>query len=550
MNKAIVRAGALLLCIAVAACSKTGGTSTSTGGATHNSWTIPHVLRYATAEDITTLNPWLSTQGTLGPMSSLTMAWLIKWDSKNHPYPELLTEVPTQQNGGVSKDGLTITYHLRKGVKWSDGAPFNADDVVWSFHAYLNPANNVVSRVGWDRIKKIDEPDKYTVVLHLSKPFSPFEVVFFSSAEGNPCILPKHLLSKYPNINNVPYNSLPVGIGPFKYKSWQRATRVVMVPNSYYWRGKPKLKEVEFEIIPDRNTVLTELQAHNLDLWYSAPGSFYAGHNMGAMKGFTAIMQPAYYFNVMEINTSRPATKDPAVRHALLLAMDRRTVHEKIGHGYGYLQDQIAPHTAPYWDPKIDFTEFNINKANQLLDAAGWTRGPGGVRSKNGVRLTLDFATTTGTPDADQQIEMIRQWFKEIGVELTVKHYPSNLMFAPYQSGGILYRGNWDLAFLAWGADAIGDYSFLYGCDSMPPNGQNVTHWCNATANKAMQDLFTHYDQQQRNADYAVLAEQMEKDTPQVVTSGREDIIFFNNDLKNFHPGGLTIFDQMMDVDI
>src|SRR5690348_783764 len=169
--KIAMRLAALAVCVAMAACTKTGGGPAGAGG--RNSWTVPHVLRYATAEDISSLNPLLSQQTTLSLMSSLTMAWLIKWDSHNNPFPELATEVPTMKNGGVSKDGLTITYHLRKGVKWSDGAPFNADDVVFSIHAVLNPANNVVSRTGWDRIQKIDEPDKYTVVLHMSKPYSP-----------------------------------------------------------------------------------------------------------------------------------------------------------------------------------------------------------------------------------------------------------------------------------------------------------------------------------------------------------------------------------------
>ncbi|MBV9269635.1 MAG: peptide ABC transporter substrate-binding protein, partial [Candidatus Eremiobacteraeota bacterium] len=103
-------------------------------------------------------------------MASLTMAWLIKWDHDNNPIPELATEVPTQANGGISKDGLTITYHLRKGVKWSDGQPFTADDVIFTTKQILNPANNITTRPGWDRIAKMDEPDKYTVVYHLSKP--------------------------------------------------------------------------------------------------------------------------------------------------------------------------------------------------------------------------------------------------------------------------------------------------------------------------------------------------------------------------------------------
>ena len=97
-----------------------------------NAWTTPHVLTIADDADVTTLNPHLSTFASTANLSEMTMAWLVKWDEHNQPYPELATAVPTQTNGGVSKDGLTVTYHLRKGVKWSDGAPFDADDVVFS----------------------------------------------------------------------------------------------------------------------------------------------------------------------------------------------------------------------------------------------------------------------------------------------------------------------------------------------------------------------------------------------------------------------------------
>lgn len=552
MSSRFVRIAALTLCASLfAACTKTGGGGTGPG-ARVNSWTIPHVLRYATAEDISSLNPVLSQQTTLSLMSSLTMAWLIKWGADNQPFPELLTVVPTQQNGGVSKDGLTITYHLRKGVRWSDGAPFNGDDVVWTIHAILNTANNVVSRTGWDRIKSIAEPDKYTVVLHLTKPYSPFVTTFFSSGGGNPCVLPKHLLAQYPNINHVAYNSLPVGIGPFKYKTWRRAERVVMVANPYYWRGLPKLKEIDFDIIPERNTVETQLRAKALDMWYGVPGSFYARMQdlTSSSTGFRWIRQPAYFYNHIDFNVTRPALKDVAVRQALRYATDRATLRTKIGHNFGYLQDQPSPHTAPFWDPNIGFTKFDLNKANQVLDAAGWTRGADGVRSKNGVRLSLEVATSSGTPDVDEMIELIRSWWKQIGVQMTVKHYPSPLMFAPYQDNGIVYRGNWDVVFFSWSNDPIGDYSFIYGCDQIPPNGQNDIRWCNKTADAAMRDLYTHYEQPPRNKDVWVVMEQLEKDVPTIVTTGREDVWIVNKDLKNFHPGAVSVFDQMMDVDI
>lgn len=168
--------------VALSACSKTSQTGGEGGRA--NSWTIPHTLRYANAEDINTLNTLLNQQVTLSYLSSMTAAFLIKWNAQNLPYPELATEVPTKANGGISQDGLTITYHLRKGLKWSDGAPLDADDVVFTYHEVMNAANNITSRTGWDLITKIDEPDKSTAIFHLKKPYAPFIVTFFSMPAG------------------------------------------------------------------------------------------------------------------------------------------------------------------------------------------------------------------------------------------------------------------------------------------------------------------------------------------------------------------------------
>ena len=143
----------------------------------------------------------------------------------------------------------------------------------------------------------------------------------------------------------------------------------------------------------------------------------------------------------------------------------------------------------------IPLVPFDIAKANELLDKDGWTRGPDGIRQKNGARLALDFATTAGAPDADEQIELIRATWKQIGVDITVRHYPPALMFAPLQQGGIVYSNKWDVIVFAWLNDAIGDMSPLYSCHSIPPNGQNNLHWCNQRAQGAMDALFGHFDQ-------------------------------------------------------
>jgi peptide/nickel transport system substrate-binding protein len=534
----------------VSAFALTGCTKVSSGSASGgNAWTTPHVLTYADSGDVNTLNPHLGQSLDVGYIGELTMAWLIKWDEHNLAYPELATEIPTKANGGVSKDGLTITYHIRKGVKWADGAPFDADDVVFSTKVVLNPANNEVGRVGWDHIVKIDEPDKYTVIYHLSKPYSPFIETFFSTAGGNPCILPKHLLGGYANINNVPYNAAPVGIGPFKVARWERGSQVVMVANPLYWRGVPKLQKIVFKIVPDRDTVIAQLQAHELDLWpVTVPGGYFARGQ--AIPGFTLASQPGYQWAHLDFNLTRPGVSDPVVRQAIRLATDRATIITKLRHGHGTLQEVTTPPGAPFYVRDISRVPFDIAQANALLDKSGWTRGPDGIRAKNGVKLDLAFATNSGSPDTDEQIELMRQWWQQIGVAISVRHYPYAQLFAPEESGGIVYGGKWDMILFNWVSEAIGDYSAEYSCKSFPPAGQNNIRWCNPRAEAAMDALFAHYDQAQRNGDVSILQHELVKDAPTIVMWIPDEASIYNSDLKNFHPNGVSPFDNMMDVDI
>jgi peptide/nickel transport system substrate-binding protein len=480
-------------------------------------------------------------------MSSMTMAYLVRYGHDNRPIPELVTVVPSKKNHLISSDGLTITWHLRKGVKWSDGAPFDADDVVFSTNVVNNPQNNETGRDGWDLITKMDEPDEYTVIYHLKKPYSGFLPTFFGSAGANPCILPKHLLGSLANINNADYNSKPVGIGPFRYVKWVRGDHVELEANPYYWRGMPKLKKIIYKFIPDRNTLLTQVQTGEVDLWPLVGLGFY--DRVKTLTNVKTIHSPGYFYTHLDFNMSHALFHDKPVREALRYAIDRQTLRDKLQHGLGVLQEGSITPASPLYTalPRIS---FDPAKAEALLDADGWKRGPDGIRAKNGQRLAFDFALGSGQPDVDQQIELIRSYWQRIGVQINVRHFPSALIFAPYQQGGIMYAGKFDMIRFAWQVTPDGDLSTTHGCNQMPPNGQNDLRYCNQKTEVLLSRAKVAYDEDERRPILAAAQKQIIEDVPEIVLWILEDIYTYNTDLTGWHPNNTTPFDDMLNVDI
>lgn len=178
-------------------------------------WTLPGTLRIGTADVPRTLNPLLSTQPFEAVLDRLFADVLVTVDARGNFVPDLAAEVPTAGNGGISADGLTIRYKLRDRVRWQDGRPFTSRDVKFTYEAVMNPANDIVSRHGYDVVSRVDTPDARTVIFHLKHRFAPFVATVFGESDGPFCILPAHLLAGRTTINDGPYNALPVGTGPF-----------------------------------------------------------------------------------------------------------------------------------------------------------------------------------------------------------------------------------------------------------------------------------------------------------------------------------------------
>jgi peptide/nickel transport system substrate-binding protein len=498
--------------------------------------------------DITSLNPHLFTELTLGYISELSQAYLVKYDVDNNPYPELVTEVPTLANGGISKDGKTITWHIRKGVHWSDGAPFDGDDVIFTTKVILNPNNNEVGRDGWDLIKKIDEPDKFTVIYHLSKPYSPFLPSFFGSAGANPDVLPKHLLAQYATINQVPYNSKPVGIGPFRIVAWHRGDNVELEANPYYFRGEPKIKHITYRLVANVPTLATQMQTGEVNLWPNVPSAYI--DQMKAINSLQTDLQTSPLYGHIDFNVTRPIVSDVRVRQAIRLAIDRPSLIKKISHGYGIASESVVPAVNPLAPKDIPLIPYDPDKARALLDQAGWKVGAGGIRLKNGQRLSLFFPYYTGSPSADTYVENVRQELKQVGIEIETKQFAPATFFAPFQDHGIVYGGKWDMTFFSWQSLPGADISNNWECNQIPPNGQNVSHFCNAQLDALLRATKATYDPVKQKALLDQEIKIIVANAPTIVTSNAQVGFTYSKGLTGFKPNAWTPFDNFMDVDI
>jgi peptide/nickel transport system substrate-binding protein len=508
---------------------------------------VAHTFRFATAEEVSTLNPELNNQLVVTYLSQMTAAYAFRLDHENRLTPELATDIPSQRNGGISKDGRTITLHLRKGVKWSDGSPFDADDVAFTIAAINNPANIIPSRQGFDQITAVREPDKFTLVVQLKAPYGAIVPTLFASSSSL-AILPKHILGALPDLNNAPFNALPVGIGPFRYAAWKRGEQIELERNPYYWRGQATLEHVVMKLIPDRNTVLTQLQTGEIDMWYPFGGSFLS--RVSGIANVHVIRQPSYVINQALLNVKGPVLADRSVREALRYAVDRRLLREKVAHGVGILQNVIVPTVDPSTPKDIAFTPFDLAKANAILDAAGWKRGPDGVRQKDGNRLSVAFVSSTGTPDVDTTIELIRTWWNQIGVQLDVRRYESSMLFGPYASGGILANGRFDIMFLGRLIAAPFDLTNSFACKEVPPAGSNDARYCNPKLDAIFAEYDVTYDGSKRTKLLSAALHIIDDDALVIVTTGREDLFGVNNAVKNFTPNAATPFDDMLHVDV
>ena len=480
--------------LSCAGCSKV---STSTGGMRAGG--VPGVLRISDISDPSTLNPMLSGADVAYQLSAFTLEYLVQLDDQGRVIPVLAERVPSTQNGDVSPDGLTVTYRLRKGIRWSDGAPFTSQDIVASWRQVMNPLNNVIIREGYDVVARIDTPDAATAVIHLKHPYAPLPTRFFAGIQEGPVpVMPAHIIATQRDLNHSPFSSHPIGTGPFILQSWEHNGRMVFVANPNYWRGRPGLSQIIFQAQPSTASELVGFETREIDGDLDAgPGRL---PEYATLTGFRVYQSPSLRLTVGVMNSQRPPFDDVHVRHALAYAIDRRAILHDVSHDAGTIADELLPSWSWGYTKDVPRYPYDPARARAELDADGWKVGPDGIRSKGGRSLTGVLATAAGDLPGQRLDAMVQSYLRQVGFIITIKPYPYGLIF---DNDGPIRTGNYNLAFYSYSVNYDPSALDDDGCDQFAPNGGNDARFCDPEVDRLERQALGIADQRERKALYA-----------------------------------------------
>ncbi len=520
-------------CVLLAACTRVG---TSSSGALHP-WTHPNEMRIAMVASPNTLNPLLSTQETEQEAEVLAFDPLIATDPQGREVAILAARVPTLENGDISPDGLTIVYHLRGGVLWQDGAPFSSRDVAFSWRAIMNPNSTIVTRHGYDDISRVDTPNADTAVFHLKRPFAPAVATFFATSDAPYDILPAHLLARYKSLNGLPYDSKPIGTGPFRIVRWVRGDRIEYVANDHYFLGKPKLRRIVLHIVPDENTIVDQMRTHEIDWFMQATPHLYP--QLRDIPGVAVHLVPFNGNNSILFNTARPPWSDPRLRRAVGLAIEKPTIGEKVTYGTTVAATEDLPSFMWAFNPHAGTSQPDVAAARRMLDQAGWPVGSDGIRTRGGRRLTLELDFRNDNQTQKNLSVFVIAMLRAVGIDVSLKSYTEALYYGPMSGGGILAGGKYEAGLFEWYAGTDPDDSSQLLCAQRPPSGYNWSRYCNATMDAEQRIALTHYERPTRKRAYAVIQDLLARDNPMVYLWWPRQIEAVNSDLKNFRPNGI-----------
>ncbi len=558
--KKIISVGCLSLLtgILVTACGNNNQTSSSQ--------TDSNTLKLLYWQAPTILNPHLSTGFKDAEASRITLEPLASFDNDGNLIPFLAAEIPTIENGGVAKDGKSVTWKLKPDIKWSDGTAFTAADVVFTYQYIINPQVASVSGGTYDVIASVEAIDDYTVKVNF-KDVNPAWYLVFVGGEG--MILPKHIYEPYngANAREAPANLKPIGTGAYRVVEFKPGDTVIYEPNPEF-READKLgfERVELKGGGDATSAARAVlqtgdadYAYNLQVEAPILKQLEAAGRGKVVANFGALME-RILINHSDPNKAtsegerssiqfpHPFFSDLKVRQALALAIDRDIIAQQLYGVTGKATSNFLVAPQQYVSANTSY-EYNLEQAKKLLDEAGWRDTNGdGTRDKDGVEMSLLFQTSVN-PLRQKTQAIIKQGLQSIGMKVELKSIDPSVYFASDPSSNdTLERFYADLQMYTTGNTNPdpGAYMKFYTCEQIPQkannwSGDNNSRYCNPEYDKLWQQSTVELDPKKREAIFKQMNDLLVNEAVGVPLVHRADVVAFGNNITGYN---LTAWDM------
>jgi peptide/nickel transport system substrate-binding protein len=460
------RAAVFLAALAVAACARTGAPSSGAAPGPADRLIIGQGREFNSL--LALGNNGFTTEQLVG----LTGSWLVTLDPHGYA-PDAAIAVPTLANGGISRDGRTITYHLRHGMRWQDGVPLTARDVLFTQKVMMDPRTLAPYRDGFDDVRAIAAPDPYTVVVRIAEPNRLF-VMNWLGPEAPTAILPEHLLAHEPDLQKSAYAAAPLASGPYRIVRWQHGDRVTFTANPTWYGGTPAIKTIVVRFIPDSTTRLTELRTHEIDAELDTSAQTAA--QARAIPGLRVTADPAPEFEKLIFNLRAAIVSERAVRLAIAQAIDTQSIARTVSHGLLSGRDGARGIYLWTYDPHAGYPAYDPHAAAARLDAAGWRLGGDGIRhDAAGRRLAFTIALRADRADDITAAIDVQNQLRRIGIDVALKTYSAPLFTA---NDSFIRTGKFTAELSTYFANIEPDPSIFFACWERGTNGFDESGYC------------------------------------------------------------------------
>jgi peptide/nickel transport system substrate-binding protein len=500
-RRAILLAAALLAAVSLSACgrSDTAGPSADAGSPAYGD-----TLVEASIGDISGLIPNITSDSSSHEIGGLIYSNLVRTNK------DLEVEGELAERWDVSKDELTITFYLRKGVKWHDGEEVTAEDVDFTYRYMIDPKTPTAYAESFRQVRKAEVVDRYTYRVTYDKPYAP------GLLSWGIWILPRHILEPAwkagVDLRTTQQNRRPVGSGAYRFVEWKTGEKVVLESNHDYFEGRPYINRVVYRIIPDPSTIFLELKAKDIDMAGLTPIQFRRQTEYPAFqKAFHRYQYLANAYTYLGFNLRDPRFQDKRVRQAIAHAIDKQEIIDGVLLGLG--RQAVGPYKPGTWWYKADVKTFPFDpeRAKALLAEVGWKPGSDGILEKDGKPFSFTIRTNQGNLVRQQTAEIIQRRLMAIGIDVKI-HVVEWAAFL----NTFIRKRDFEAIILGWGLGTDPDQYEIWHSSKTGSEELNHISYSNPKVDDLLEAGRRTFDQARRKALYGELQEIMAEDQPVV----------------------------------